>query len=960
VDVNLLDEFRRRFKGCVRVDARSREMAANDASLFELIPAAVAVPRSIAEVQKIVQFAHAHLLPLVARGSGTSTNGASLGASVVVDLSVHLRQIEWASDDHIRIQAGVPINQVLTMLKQRGRRIRLPFDQQQSSFGGTLAKSSTVPTWKSMQVIWNDGSIDSLSEADSPRRQAMQAELQAIPEQAEWRATRPWPRHADDRVGYRLTEALQNNQVDWAKLLIGSEGTLGWILEATLETTPIPSGKALAIFACDRIDAAIRAGIELRSFQPGECQLFDRRLLSLSHDEAAARWQWEGEAILWVEFEADSIPAVEALAQGASNWLTERLQLARLLELTTDPSRQAELEQVHQAITRRVHPMRAGPRPIRIVDELGIDPLQLQPFWSSLQGLLRDQEITACLRIQPMQGIVQLQPLLDPNQPEDISRLWPLTEAIHHLVWEFGGTISAGQGIGIARAPWVERQLGKSYTWQREVKRIFDPAGIFNPNKLVDLDASRPAWPMRTTTPTPLPDSSEPRPEDSFEVRIRQPLLLWDKTGIAAEAQRCNGCGTCRTEDPSKRMCPLFRVVHHESASPRAKANLVRLLEERDPTALASEDSRKIVDWCVNCKMCLSECPGEVNIPKLMLEAKARQFRDHGNSRTNWIMGHAESFAKLGSNFSRTANWMLNSFLARWILEKMIGLSRHRRMPSFARQNFLKLAKRKGWTDRTRVDALPPERRIAYFVDLFATYNDPSIAIATIQVLEHHGFGVYVPELQRGSGMDALAQGDLDRARDISQHNLKIFARLARDSFQIVCSEPTAALFLRHDLVDLIDDPDTHVVAEATSELTEFLWKLHQNGSLLTDMNPLPVSIGHHVPCHVKALHRGIHGPDLLRLIPQMQTETIDRSCSGMAGLYGMGKRQFAHSIAAGKPMLDALGAPAIRYGSTECGSCRMQMEHGTRKRTLHPIQWLAMAYRFLPELRKELTDSPL
>jgi Fe-S oxidoreductase len=240
-------------------------------------------------------------------------------------------------------------------------------------------------------------------------------------------------------------------------------------------------------------------------------------------------------------------------------------------------------------------------------------------------------------------------------------------------------------------------------------------------------------------------------------------------------------------------------------------------------------------------------------------------------------------------------------------------------------------------------------------VDIFANYNDPQIAEATVLLLQHNGIAVYVPPGQVGCGMAPLACGDVETARETATRNIRILADLAREGHRIVCSEPTAALMLRHDYLDLINDPDTQLVAAHTVELTSFLWELHQLGQLRTDFRPLPLSVGHHVPCHLKALGQPPRGPELLSLIPSLRVHKIDVSCSGMAGTFGLKKENYRVSLEAGAPMLNELSRPHIFFGSTECSTCRLQMEEGSGKRTLHPAQYLALAYDLMPEITKRL-----
>ncbi|HEX5272075.1 MAG TPA: 4Fe-4S dicluster domain-containing protein, partial [Gemmataceae bacterium] len=431
--------------------------------------------------------------------------------------------------------------------------------------------------------------------------------------------------------------------------------------------------------------------------------------------------------------------------------------------------------------------------------------------------------------------------------------------------------------------------------------------------------------------------------------------LVWATTSPAREALACNGCGSCRTEEPSRRMCPIFRATHDEAATPRAKANLMRdlLADGADPRALSSDAVRAVADLCVNCKMCALECPAHVDVPRLMLEAKAANVARHGMHRHDWALARAETFARLGSAVAPLVNLALTSPAARWLLEKLFGVSRRRRLPAFARRNFLRRAERRGWTRKPH----PSRPRVAYFVDVFATYNDPLIAESVVAVLQHNGIEVYVPPGQHGCGMAPLAYGDVEAAREAVEHNTRLLAELAREDMPILCSEPTAALMLRHDALHLLDDPDVKLVAERTVEFTDFLWALYQGGRLRTDFRPLDLALGHHVPCHLKALGRAPAGPLLLSLIPGLRVTTIDVGCSGMAGTYGLKAETYAVSLEAGGAMLAELRRPRVLHGSTECGTCRMQMDDGGGKRTLHPAQYLALSYGLVPELARRLHE---
>jgi Fe-S oxidoreductase len=431
--------------------------------------------------------------------------------------------------------------------------------------------------------------------------------------------------------------------------------------------------------------------------------------------------------------------------------------------------------------------------------------------------------------------------------------------------------------------------------------------------------------------------------------------LQWKPQEMQLESNHCNGCGQCRTEDPAERMCPIFRGTHGEAATPRAKANLLRSLldgGEGNPP-ISAEAVRDVADLCVNCRMCASECPAHVNVPKLMLEAKAANVAAHGMSRSDWFFARLPSLAHLGQSAAFVANAALRSRTLRWLLEKTVGLSARRKLPRFASQSFLALAKRRGWTQ------VPANRDnlVVYFFDWYANYVDPQLAEAAVLVLQHHGYRVFVPPDQLASGIEALALGDADTAKEMAQRNLRVLADLARQEVPIVCTEPAAALMLMQDYPNLLDDEDARVIARQTIELTAFLGERHRLGKLDTRLRPMNVGVGHHVPCHVKATQAAPWGPRLLALIPDLRVYEVDVSCSGMAGTFGLQRENVAVSLAAGAPMIAEMRRPRVLHGSTECSSCRLQIEDAAGKRTLHPVQYLALAYGLMPELQQRLQN---
>jgi FAD/FMN-containing dehydrogenase/Fe-S oxidoreductase len=959
-------------KGIVRGELLTDELSlllfSTDASLFEVTPAAIVAPRDEEDLCALVRFATENQIPLVPRGAGTGQAGACLGSGLVVDFSRHFRAILDVGADTVRVQPGVVLRDLQRALAAVGRRFAPDPATQECTIGGMIAANASGPRAvrhgttrdhvASIRAVLDTGDVVHVGQvsrwpsADTPlgRLEDIVTATVTLLEQNAGLIRACRPAVPLDHCGYALNDVLSSSRLDLARLLSGSEGTLALFSEATLRAVPLPAGRSLVLLGFARMDTALRAARLAVPTGPSACELLDRRLLRLARSALhAADLVPEGiEAVLLVEYEADSPVEARRLAGDLAERLTLHERLPIFARVSRDEAECDRIWQMRQAVLPGLSALRGTAQPVAIVEDVAVPPEQLPAYLPRVQDLLRRQETTASFLIHAATGQVQMRPFLDLQNAADQAKLWRLADEVYPLVLEMGGTISAQEGTGLARMPWAGRQYGPLAPVLRSLKAIFDPRYLFNPGKIVAPPTEPITWPLRRR-------GRADTPTGPLTLRSYEPHLLWPGGSPGPEALSCNGCGDCRTREAPRRMCPIFRATGEEAATPRAKANLTRALlqPDADPSLFSSDEMRAMAELCVNCKMCASECPSRVQIPKLMIEARAANVARHGLDRTDWVLARTESFAWLGSALSPLVNVLLANPVARWLLEKVFGISRQRRLPRFAFRSFLRRARSRGWTRKPR-SARP---RVAYFVDVFANYNDPLIAEAVVSVLHHNGIEVYVPPGQGGCGMAPLGYGDVDTARDRVQHNLHLLAELAREGFPILCSEPTAAVMLRHDALDLIDDSDAQLVAAGVVEFTAFLWDLHQQGLLRTDFSPLEVSVGHHVPCHLKALGRPAVGPALLGLIPGLRVQTIDVSCSGMAGTFGLKSDRYALSMSAGQPMLAELARPAYLFGSTECSACRLQMEDGTGKRTLHPAQYLALAYGLMPGLVERLRE---
>jgi Fe-S oxidoreductase/FAD/FMN-containing dehydrogenase len=816
----------------------------------------------------------------------------------------------------------------------------------------------------SLQVVLADGQVlevgqhgvdDAAADQAHPQRQQLVRRLAELVRREERTITDHRPRTLVNHCGYQLHDVLAGDQLDLAKLLSGSQGTLALVTEATIRTVPLPTYRGLALFFFERLEAAVRGALEIMDLSPASCDLMDRRLLTIAR-ELDVRYGLvipaEAEAMLLIEQQGeDAFEVGEKLRQMVAR-LVRRKRLAFDARLTLEKEERDFYWRLSRRVVTTLYRLKGDTRALPFVEDIAVPPPCIPDFLVHLQNVLKAHAVTASLFGHVVHGQLHVRPFVNLADPQQLRTMQELAAHLYDEVLRVGGTISGERGLGLCRSWFVHKQCGPLYDVFGEVKRIFDPQNLLNPGKVV---AEFPQPLTKNLRPTGMAAAPvEPAPAAAAApAPVVSLQLLWQPAEMEHAARNCNGCGRCRTLSPDERMCPIFRFAPREEASPRAKANLLRaILSGRlGPDAWNSDEFKEIADLCVNCHQCRLECPATVDIPKLVLEAKAQYVATNGLPLTDWILSRPEIVSAWGSRFSPLANWAFRSRRMRWLLEKLFGLAQGRKLPRFQHTSFLQRAHRRRLTRPTRRAG----RKVLYFVDVYANWHDTQLAEAFVAILKHNSVGVYVHPGQRPAAMAAISMGAVDRAKAIAARNAAMLADAVRQGYHIVATEPTAALALKHEYRNLLDDDDTRLVAENTSEASSYLWQLHQSGDLELDLRPINFTVGYHLPCHLNALQVGSPGEHLLRLIPGLVVHRIEKGCSGMAGMFGMKRANYRSSLRAGWGLISALRDPEIQAGTTECSACKIQMEQGTSKPTIHPLKILALAYNLMPELEELL-----
>jgi FAD/FMN-containing dehydrogenase/Fe-S oxidoreductase len=972
----ILDDLRGLIAGDLLFGPVERAPYALDASLYEIDPLGVVVPRSHEDLVGLVRYAAEHAIPLHARGAGTGLAGESLGPGLVIDFSRYLRRVVAIGPDSVVVQPGIVLDVLNTQLAPRGRRLGPdPGGSESCTIGGmiggnaaglrSLRYGATADHVERLDVVFANGESADLGEEPWPSLDGEPADFKGavtrrVAMHLQWHAdliARRAPQSPRNRAGYALGSIATPGGIHMARLIVGSEGTLALVTEATLRTVPIPQAQAAVLLPFARLTDAADAVTDCLRDRPTACELLDWRRLSLARDaDSALRGLLpeSAEAALVIEFEGDDQVEVSRLAKALGD---RAFRQGRLAAPPIEAARRADCERLLE-LRRMVVPilMRAkGPaRPVPVIEDVAVPPEALADILQRFQNILKRHEVNWTLAAHAGHGQLHVRPFLDMASPVDRARLEPLAAEVYEAVIEVGGTISGEHGCGLVRSQFLRRQYGELDHVLREIKYAFDPQNLLNPGKVVGVD---PHLMTRNLRPAlPVDHDREVADGASFALPVLESGLIWPGRGRAEQVAACNACGTCRSQEPTLRMCPTFRALRGEAATPRAQVNLLRQIATGtlDPRTWGSEELRANADLCVHCNLCRIECPSGIDVSSLMIEAKAAYVEDHGLTPADWVLSKVEFWSKWASRLPLLSNALLSRRTARWALERLLGLSRYRALPKARRWPFLGRAERQGLSRPKPRESGP---RVAYFVDIFANYFDPELAESVVAVLRHCGVNVYVPKGQRGCGMPALVAGDLDHARELMLANLRVLSNAVRDGYTIVCSEPTAALMLRQQSVRLTDDLDASLVAENTMDVGQYLAGLQARGQLPRPEHPIHAKAGYHQPCHLRALEVGTPGLDLIRQIPELQVEFIDRGCSGMAGTFGLARRNFRTSLRAGRGLRSRLRDEDIQIGSTECGTCRMQMEQGIPKPTLHPMKLLSLAYGLNPSLRGRVQE---
>lgn len=941
-------------RGDIFADILHRVAYSTDASMYRILPQCVVAPRDRADVVAVVRYAHAKAIPVAARGAATGVAGESLCSGIVFDMTRYMNRIISVEDNGTAVVCGpgLVLDELNNCLSGYGRKIGPdPSSGSRATVGGCVANNATgahslqyghmADYVESIEAVLADGSLVVFANDVDPRQiedeplASIAHQCHSLLAQSQDIISEAMPKTRRNRSGYNIAGVCHGGKIDLVRLLASSEGTLGIFTKIKLRTVALPAAKALIQFEFDSLERMSRAVPIIVSSGASACELMDKTLIDMAF-EAFAEYRdilpADAAAVLLVEHTGQTKQQVREKID-ATDAAVGRLARGRTTVL--DLKQQARLWKSRNDAGPLLYRRRSKKHPAEFMEDTSVDHNRLGQYIAGLQEIAKKHDLQMSFFGHAGDGELHLRPYLDLSDPAEVAKMRIVAEEVFSLVWSLGGSISGEHGNGLIRAAYIKRQYGdKYYDLLCRIKNIFDPAGLMNPGKIISSDPE--------ATFKNIKAQAKILPE-----RLKSDLLF-EKDELELDLEQCYGCGLCLSRRTDLRMCPVFRAMGEELASSRAKYNILQFwatgqLAEQD---FKSPQFRKFLDLCVNCKACLKECPSGLDVSKLMTMARAQYGRRKGLRRAERVLSHNRYLSVLGGVFSPVSNLVMRLPPFKWLLEKFTGIDRHTNMPNFRRRSFRNVG-RKYLASFEPISE--PVDKVAYFVDSYANYNDHELGFAVLDVLRQNNIDVILPK-QRPAPLPAICYGDVRTARRDLAYNVKYLAKAVRAGYKIVCSEPSAALCLKEELRHFVAGDDAKLVSENTNELMNYLWDLYKRGMLKHPQ----VNLGakyidgfvYHLPCHLSTVSDRRASIELLEKLCGVEVIDLNAGCCGLAGTFGMQKKNYELSSQIAAGLKEALERSPIKNVLTECSACKMQIEHVSNCAVRHPVKVLVELYQ--------------
>jgi FAD/FMN-containing dehydrogenase/Fe-S oxidoreductase len=932
-----LSRLAEKIRGDVHTDRVRRQLLSTDASIFSQLPAAVVYPRTTADVQAVVAFAADNGVSVHPRGAGSGLCGAAVGSGIVVDFSRYMNRLLHLNEAEgwFECQPGYRFGELASRLKGKG--LFFPPDPssgEYASFGGMFAtnasgahsvKYGNVADYVvDAEIVMGDGGAYRLETVAKTPPAELPAAMRALVDLYENHRDDiecAYPPIACNVAGYNLRGLVGNGGLRLHRLLSGAEGTLGIATRLRFRLLPRPAADSLVVAYCDSIVDAAKAVQKAMALNPSGIEIMDKSLLGMACDaNSALREQIPAgvDNVLLIEFDGAlaedcAAPATQIRQQLAADGLVREAHLA------VSAGEKAAFWDVRKAAVPILYKLKGRRKILALVEDAAVPVDRLVHYFDGIYSIFEKLGVHFVLYGHIAKGLMHTRPLLDLKDPEDVAKLRPIADAVFDLVDGLDGTVSGEHGDGRLRSAYLQRKYPVIYPHFQTVKRLLDPNGLFNPDIKAAVDPDQMAKHLRF--------GSDYRSRD-----MAAKALNWPE-GFVREAEKCHGCAKCTTVTTATRMCPVYKFTRDEAASPKAKANVLRglLCGDLATESLFASGLQSVMDKCVNCGSCAKECPSNVNIPKLAMEAKAQFFRRFGSGRTDMLTANVETAARLLGPVSALMAPMARPMWVRKMAGLATGLAPQREIVRFDRRSlFQRLPIRNGHGSPT----------VLLFAGCHTGYIRPGIGLSAVSVLTRMGMTVLLPP-QHCCGLPQLSKGMTDAARKKVRDNLNAWGSRLDDIDVIAVTCSSCGYALMNDWHYLASGPDIDAVASKTTHISHLI---HRYQGRLTPRTPMG-TVAYHQPCHLKLQPAAGSSLAIMDALPGTTAVDLDSHCCGMAGSWGLSAKNYSLSTAIGSPMTERLEVSGARWAATDCPTCEMQMSHMGSLPVKHPVEvvWAAI-----------------
>ena len=950
----LVDELNLQVQGEVRFDKMSRALWSTDASIYQIEPVGVVLPKTKDDIIAVLETAQKYGVSVLPRGGGTSLAGQTVGESIVLDFSRYMRDVVEINPEEgwVRTQPGIILDELNRILAPHNVLFAPdPSTSSRGNVGGALGNNScgahsimwgkTVDNVHELDVILSNGDTTTFGQLSGDSLEAkmrgsgfegdIYRSLFEIGEGNRDEILSRYPKIQRRVSGYNLDEFVSGSNFNMARFVVGSEGTLVTITEAKLRVVPVPKYKGLAVLHCMELIESMEATVAALDLDPSAIELIGSMIIrqaqsNLSYSRITDFIEGEPEALLAIELVANSEKELAHKFDLLKEMISKGGWGYSLVWLTKDAD-QEKVWDVRKAGLGLMMNVPGDAKPLPFVEDTAVSPHVLPDFVRRFDSIVRKHGTEAGYYGHASVGCLHIRPLINLKNQEGIDRMVAISDEISDLVLEFGGSMSGEHGDGLVRSGYNEKMFGSQiYQAFRDVKTAFDPKKIMNPGKIVDSPPMTDNLRYGSTYGTLSPQTG---------------FAFAEEGSFATAIEMCNGQGACRKVHGGT-MCPSYMATRDEEHSTRGRANALRAaMSGAIPTdMLTSERLYQVMDLCLECKACKAECPSNVDMAKLKYEFLNIYHQENGYGLNNRFFGNVDLLSKMGAFFAPISNWMMNTSFSKQLLEKTIGIDKRRQLPNFAPQTFQQ------WF-RSRVDTETPKNpkgMVVLFPDTTTNYNHPELGIATVNILEKLGYEVILPN-SRCCGRPMLSNGMMSQAKANVDFNISSIYPFVEKGAKLVGIEPSCALGFISDFSDLASEPEkAKEISENTMLIEDFFLYATKEEDFQFTNPPQNQKVVFHGHCHQKALVGTTSAMEVLKTIPGLEPVEIKSGCCGMAGSFGFYKDHFDISMQIGEDTL----FPAIREENddvivvSEGVSCRQQIEQGTQRKTKHLVEVLS------------------